>query len=71
MKPGTIIVTDRIRQHFKNELVRGHSDYKAPKGEKFVALFLGTVQDDKLGKMDANKRLEWMGWKFVGDEEKL
>jgi hypothetical protein len=53
MKIGDVVSTRSIVRAFKNEVVSGTESYKAPSGEQFVFLLLGT---------DALAALRDLGW---------
>jgi len=47
----------------------GYVNYKAPKGEHFVMILLGSHKLGSDTPFETNKVLEKMGWKFVGNDE--
>jgi len=42
--------------------------FKAPKGQKFMMLMVGIVDEGTEQEFDANAALESLGWKFAGDD---
>lgn len=66
MKVGDVIRTRNVRSYFGNPEIRGHAEFKAPKGEMFVLLLLGTESKDK--PLDPDARLEELGWVFSEED---
>ena len=60
MKIGDVVAAKHIRVEFSNEKVSGSLGYRAPKGERFVFVFLGVETDEK--PLDPSAVFDAMGW---------
>ncbi len=61
MRTGDIVHAKNIRRVFKNGTVEGWENYKAPAGERFVFLLLGSEPLDG-PELDPVAVLNDMGW---------
>lgn len=61
MKVGDVIYTTSVRVAFKNDVAEGSMGYKAPTGEHFVFLLLGS-EPKHSGTLDPREVLRQLGW---------
>lgn len=61
MKIGDVVHAKSIRRIFKNELAEGWENYKAPTGERFVFMLLGSEPLDG-PELDPIAVLNALGW---------
>lgn len=64
MRPGNVVFTTNVQNHFANEETRGVATYKVPhKDYVLVLLVLDMIPKAEIGAYDPNAGLLKLGWK--------